>query len=169
MKRNLDETKALLQALVGASIDFDKVLQRIGEIRTTLVGIEGNKDDIDELLRFIDDAMSDLRGKRDVIDEIRRKGEIIVWTRQVVSPHLHKSIEELELSEVAAKLIPIGVETVGELCQYSASELGPPADPVCKRAKRRDTDSVYARAKTLKAGMLDSEATGRDSSSCPIF
>jgi DNA repair ATPase RecN len=135
MKRNLEETRALLQALVGASIDFDKVLQRIDEIRTTLVGIEGKKDDIDELLRFTDEAMSDLRGKRDVIDEIRRKGEIIVWERQVVSPHLQRKIEELEISDAAAELIPIGVETVGELCQYSASELGPPADPYVNELK----------------------------------
>ena len=135
MKRNIEETRALLQALVGASIDFDKVLQRIGEIRTTLARIEGSKDDIDELLRFIDDAMSDLHRKRDVVDKIRRMGETIVWTRQVVSPHLRKGIEELELSEVAAKLIPSGVGTVGELCQYSASELGPPTDPYVNELK----------------------------------
>ncbi len=135
MKRNLDETKALLQALVGASIDFDKVLQRIDEIRKTLVGIEGEKDDINELLRFIDDAMDNFYKKRDVIDEIRRKGEIIVWKRQVVSPHLHRKIEDLEISDAATELIPIGVETVGELCQYSASELGPPADPYVNELK----------------------------------
>jgi hypothetical protein len=135
MKRNIEETRALLQALVGASIDFDKVLQRIDEIRKTLAGIEGSKDDIDELLRFIDDAMSDLHRKRDVVDKIRRMGETIVWKRQVVSPHLHRKIEDLEISDAAAALIPIGVETVGELCQYSASELGPPADPYVNELK----------------------------------
>jgi hypothetical protein len=125
MKRNLEATKLLLRALVGASIDFDEVLQRVGEVRTALEGIEGDKEDVNEFLQFIDSVMNDLRKKRTVMDEIRRKGETIIWKRQVVSPSFKRPITDLELSDAAALLIPSGVETIGELCQYSPSELGP--------------------------------------------
>jgi hypothetical protein len=135
MKRNLDATKLLLQSLVGASIDFDRVIQGIGEIRSALEGIEGEREDINEFLEFIDGVTSNLQERRRVMDEIRRKGETIIWERQVVSPALKHPVTELELSDAAAALIPIGVETVGELCQYSASELGPPADPYVNELK----------------------------------
>ena len=135
MKRNIEETKMLLQSLVGASIDFDKVLSRFGEIRAALVEIEGERKDINELLQFIDDVARDFAEKRAVMDEVRRKGEMIIWKRQVVSPHLNRAIDELELSAGAADRIPIGVEIVGQLCQYSASELGHPADPYVNEIK----------------------------------
>jgi hypothetical protein len=102
------------------------VIQRIGEIRGVLEGIEGDKEDIDEFLQFIDDVTSNLRERRRVMNEIRRKGEIIIWKRQMVSPSLQRPVTDLELSDTATALIPIGVETVGELCQYSPSELGSP-------------------------------------------
>jgi DNA-directed RNA polymerase alpha subunit len=128
MKRNIEKTRQLLQALVGLSIDFDKILQRISEIRPALEGVEGDKDEINELLRFVDNVMSDFQKKRNVIDEVRYKGETIIWNRQTVSPHLKRQVEELELSDCATGCIPIGVETIGELCQYSSSELASPAN-----------------------------------------
>jgi len=128
MKRNIEKTRQLLQALVGLSIDFDKILQKIGEIRPALEGIEGEKDDLNDLLQFVDTVASELQKKRDAVDEIRRKGETIIWERQMVSPHLNRPIEELELSDYASGYLPIGVETIGELCRYSPSELASPKD-----------------------------------------
>lgn len=135
MKRNLDATKLLLQSTVGASIDYDKVLQRFGEIQTAVVKIEGERDDINELLRFVGEVTDDFRKKREVMDKLREKAETIIWKRQVISPHLKYPIDELEISDAAAALIPPGVETFGQLVQYHQSELGPSADPYVNEIK----------------------------------
>ncbi len=128
MKRNREATKELLQTVVGASIDFDEVVRKLKKCRAALVEIEGGKDDINELLGFIDTAMNDFRKKRLAIAEIRKKGEMIIWKRQVVSPHLKRQIGELELSQAAARLIPAQVKTIGQLCQYRSSELAAPGN-----------------------------------------
>jgi hypothetical protein len=133
IKRNVEKTKQFLQALVALSIDIDKTLQTIGTIRLTLKEIGGggggggDEGEINEFLQLVDDEIGRLREERKKNDTIRCKGETIVYKRQTISPYLKSPVEDLELSNGATGCIPIGVETLGNLCQYRPSEIKSPA------------------------------------------
>ena len=125
MKRDVEKAKQLLRTLVALSIYSSKTRQTLREVGSALEGIqgEGSQADIDECAKLVNEEIDKLKKQRAIINAIRSKGETIVWNRQVVSPRLKDLVTDLELSEMAMKCIPIGVETIGQLCQYSGSEL----------------------------------------------
>jgi len=78
---------------------------------------------------------------------IRQEVERLVWNEQGTSPHLIRSIEDLELSMEATKCVPPDVKTIGDLCQHSAMEL---LENGSKRYLREIEDSLRSLALVLK-------------------
>jgi hypothetical protein len=83
-------------------------------------------DEIESLLRRIDDKTVRFNEQCGEVDRIRCDVETVLWERQKVGPHLARPVEDLELSEAAAACIPVGVETIGQLCEYTPAELESP-------------------------------------------
>ncbi len=125
MKRDIESTRKLLQALVGLSININETLKTLNAIRPAAAGLVGEGDhvEIDIFLQLVDEEVRNLQKAKRRIKTIRFDGETIVWNRQTTSPHLGHPVESLELSNAAAKCVPFGVETIGQLCQYSPSGL----------------------------------------------
>ncbi len=124
VKRDIESMGKLLKALVYLSINIDETLKTLNAIRSATAGEgEGDRGEIDILLQLVDDEARNLHEVKKRIKKIRSNGEKIVWNRQKTSPHLDHPVGNLKLSTAAAKCIPFGVETIGQLCQHSPSEL----------------------------------------------
>jgi DNA-directed RNA polymerase alpha subunit len=137
MKRDIESTRRLLQALVGLSINIDEIIRTLNTIRPATTGLagEGDRVEINAFLQLVDDEMRDLQRARKGIKKIRFIGETIVWSSQTISPHLDRPVDDLELSDSAAKCIPSGVKTIGQLCQRSSSELVPSSKQIKNEIK----------------------------------
>jgi len=121
MKRNVEKTRQLLNSLAALSIDFDKVLQTLDTFPSILEWEEG--DDVTKFLTRIGRIKEGLLKLRPEIEEGRFEGEATVWNRQTDSPNLKHPVGDLEISGLTAECIPVGVETIGDLCRYRSSEL----------------------------------------------
>jgi hypothetical protein len=125
MKRNVEKARRFLKALVSLSIDTDKPPQDLCEIRSAVQDLEKREDD-EEIKRFLElvaDNEAVFQKQCQIAETLRHKGEAILWKRQRISPQLDRSVEDLEISDTAAGCVPFGVETIGQLCQYTPSEL----------------------------------------------
>jgi len=125
MKRNVEKVRRFLKALVSLSINTDKPPQDICEIKSAVQDLEegGDADEIKSFLELVANHEVNFQKQCQVADMLRRKGEAILWKRQKVSPQLARPMEDLEISDTAASCVPLGVETIGQLCQYTPLEL----------------------------------------------
>jgi hypothetical protein len=77
------------------------------------------------LLQLIAAATIKLDESNRLLKSVRQEVERNIWSDQSTNPHFERSVEDLELSARASNYVPGGVETMGQLCQYRASELSP--------------------------------------------
>ncbi len=138
MKRNIEKARRFLQALVSLSINTDKPPQDLCEIKLAVQDLDEGEDaeEIKSFLKLIADNEASFQKQCQVADALRCKGEAILWKRQKASPQLAHPVEDLLISETAAGYIPVGVETIGQLCQYTPSELEIPQS--CYKNELRD-------------------------------
>ncbi len=125
MKRNVEKARRFLKALVSLSINTDKPPQDLCEIKSAVQDLEKREDEeeIKNFLELVADNEIAFQQQCQIAETLRRTGEGILWKRQQVSPQLARPVEDLEISETAAGCVPLGVETIGQLCEYTPSEL----------------------------------------------